>query len=96
MAMTKEDKAAYFKAYREANREKIAAKDNAWRKANPNPEKVAANQRKWCKANPEKIKTLSTTRNIRRSTGLTKVPDEMVELHLAILKVKQLVRELSK
>jgi len=25
MAMTKEDKATYFKAYREANREKIAA-----------------------------------------------------------------------
>ena len=53
MAMTKEEIAAYNKAYRKANKEKLAAKDKAYRKANK--EKIAASNKAYRKANREKI-----------------------------------------
>ena len=51
--MTKEEKKAYDKAYREANREKIAAKEKAYREANR--EKIAIGQKDWYEANKEKV-----------------------------------------
>ena len=53
MAMTKEEIAAYNKAYRKANKEKLAAKDKAYRKANK--EKITASNKAYRKANREKI-----------------------------------------
>lgn len=41
------------KAYREANKEKVAARQKAYRKENP--EKIYASQKAWRKANPEKV-----------------------------------------
>ncbi len=52
MAMTSE-KREYDKAYREANREKTAARLKAWRTANR--ERVAAYQSAWYQANREKM-----------------------------------------
>ena len=53
MAQSKEEKAAYKKAYREANKEKILAKEIAYRKANR--ENLAAKQRAYAQANKEKV-----------------------------------------
>ena len=49
----KEKVAASYKAWREANKEKKAASEKAWQKANP--EKVAASYKAWADANKEKI-----------------------------------------
>lgn len=50
---TKEEKKAYMKAYRAANREKMRAQDAAYRAANL--EKAKAGQAAWYAANSEKI-----------------------------------------
>jgi hypothetical protein len=64
---SRDKKIAYMKAYREANRQKIAASSHAWYEANcekmrayskayrkANLEKVLANLNAWRAANPEK------------------------------------------
>jgi 5-methylcytosine-specific restriction endonuclease McrA len=53
MAWTKEESAAYKKAWALKNKEKRAATSKAWVQANP--KKRAAIARSWAKANPEKI-----------------------------------------
>ena len=53
MAQSKEEKAAYQKAYAAANKEKISAKDKAYRKANK--EKIAAYNKAYHKDNKERI-----------------------------------------
>ena len=53
MSWDKERKAAYQKAYREANREKVAARQKAYYEANR--EKVAAYHEAYYEANREKI-----------------------------------------
>ena len=53
MAWTKEERAAYNKAYRKANKEKLDAKDKAYRKANK--EKIAARNKAYKEANKEKV-----------------------------------------
>ncbi|MCJ7521058.1 MAG: hypothetical protein MUP21_02375 [Dehalococcoidia bacterium] len=57
----KRRKAAYDKAYREANKGKIAAKDKADREANP--EKIAAQRKAYREANKE---NLAAQRKARR------------------------------
>lgn len=56
--MTLEDKKksrkAYFKAYREKNKERI--KEQLKNYVKNNPDKIKANQSKWKKKNPDKIK----------------------------------------
>jgi hypothetical protein len=52
MARSKEEKAAYKRAYYLANKEKHRQQSKTWSKANP--EKVAAKNKTWCLANPEK------------------------------------------
>jgi len=54
MAQSKEEKAAYMKAYREANKEKYAAKKKAYREANK--EKISDWQKAYREANKEKVK----------------------------------------
>ena len=53
MAQSKEEKAAYQRAYREANKEKVAATQRTYYKANK--EKVLASHRAWREANKEKV-----------------------------------------
>lgn len=53
MAQTKEEKAAYMKAYYLANKEKMDAASKAWRLVNP--EKCSAHKKSWKKTNPEKV-----------------------------------------
>ena len=61
MAQSKEEKTAYMKAYREANKEKIQANKRAYYKANTkayneaNKEKIQANKRAYYKANKEEF-----------------------------------------
>ena len=52
--MSKEEKAAYAKAYHESNKEKIAAKKKDYQEANK--EKIAARNKAYRAANPEKEK----------------------------------------
>jgi 5-methylcytosine-specific restriction endonuclease McrA len=52
--MTKEEKKAYYAAYRKANLEKIRANQAAWRKANR--KKIRASNIVWSKANPDKVR----------------------------------------
>lgn len=52
--MTKEEKSAYNKAYREANAERIKAKTKAWREANK--DKVKESKQAWSEANKDKVK----------------------------------------
>jgi len=54
MAQSKEEKAAYQRAYREANREKENAKKRAYHEANR--EKILARKKAYREANKEKIK----------------------------------------
>jgi len=51
MAQSKEERAAYHRAYREVNKEEIAAKRKAYREANK--EKIAASRKAWYEANKE-------------------------------------------
>jgi hypothetical protein len=53
MAYSKEEMAAYGKAWREANKEKIPAYKRAWREANK--ENVVASDRAYREANKEKV-----------------------------------------
>lgn len=68
MAWSKEEKAAYHKAYQAANREKLSAYSKAWRIVNrerkaaadkawyeENREKVAAYKKEWQTANSEQV-----------------------------------------
>lgn len=50
----KERIAATKKAWRDANKERIAATNKAWREANK--ELVCATKKAWCEANPDKAK----------------------------------------
>ena len=51
MAQSKEERAAYQRAYREANKEKIAVQRKTYREANK--EKIAASLKAWYEANKE-------------------------------------------
>jgi hypothetical protein len=53
MAQSKEEKAAYQKAYRESNKEKVLAYQKAYRESNK--EKVLASQKAYRKSNKEKV-----------------------------------------
>ena len=57
-------KAAYQKAYREANREKVAARNKAYREANR--EKMAAYQKAYREANREKYNAYHRNYNKRK------------------------------
>lgn len=64
-ALRKAKKAAYYKAYRDANKEFIAAQRKAYREANK--ERVAARQRAWREANKEKIAEQKAARRFRKT-----------------------------
>ena len=51
MAQSKEERAAYHRAYREANKEKLAVKKKAYREANK--EKIAVKRKAWYESNKE-------------------------------------------
>ena len=85
--MTKEEKAAYDKAYYQANREKLIAKNNIYYHANKekilakkaayyqaNREKVIAGITKYREANPEKRKAHTAVANAIRSGKLVSLP----------------------
>ena len=85
--MTKEEKAAYDKAYYQANREKLIAKNSIYYHANKekilakkadyyqaNREKVIAGIDKYRKANPEKRKAHTAVANAIRSGKLVSLP----------------------
>ena len=86
--------AAQTKLYKEVNAEKVAAFRKAYYEANY--EIIAAKKKAIYKNNPDRTLTKPIVRYALKQRLGFRPTDEMVESHLAVLKVKRLVRELSK
>ena len=65
MAMSKAERAEYNKAYREANKEKLAEYNKTYNKAyrEANKEKIAAQKKAYYEANKEKLAEYNKTHN---------------------------------
>ena len=94
MAQSKEERAAYQRAYREANKEKIAVQRKVWQAANR--EKARAASRNWRKANKEKKAATQARRRALKSkqipVHLRECPHEKKRL-VQIYKLRNIISE---
>jgi len=90
MAMTKEERVAYVKKGRVANREKVLASWNKYREANP--EKVAACKKKNREANSEKVAAYQISTGLAIAANM-KVLNDNMQCEINAAKVSMLARD---
>ena len=94
--MTKEERAAYAKQYREANKEKVAVYAKQYYEANK--EKATADARQYYEANKEKVAAIhkqyqrslpGTAAYLRSHWGMQDIPQSIIELAHLTLELKR-------